>query len=82
MRRVLVACEFSGIVRDAFAAQKRDAWSCDLLPTKRPGQHVMGPVEPLLDRDKDRAKIRSRAYTGIAQAMASQWGHLPPPRIP
>jgi hypothetical protein len=32
--RVLVACEFSGIVRDAFAARGHDAWSCDLLPAK------------------------------------------------
>jgi len=32
--RVLVACEFSGIVRDAFAARGHDAWSCDLLPTE------------------------------------------------
>lgn len=40
--RVLVACEFSGIVRDAFAAKGHDAWSCDLLPTERPGQHLMG----------------------------------------
>lgn len=37
--RVLVACEFSGIVRDAFAAVGCDAWSCDLLPTERPGPH-------------------------------------------
>ena len=37
--RVLVACEFSGIVRDAFAAQGHDAWSVDLLPSERPGQH-------------------------------------------
>ena len=36
--RVLVACEFSGIVRDAFAALGHDAWSCDLLETERPGQ--------------------------------------------
>lgn len=34
--RVLVACEFSGIVRDAFIARGHDAWSCDLLPTERP----------------------------------------------
>ena len=42
--RVLVACEFSGIVRDAFAARGHDAWSCDLLPTERPGQHIQGDV--------------------------------------
>lgn len=38
--RVLVACEFSGIVRDAFIAKGHDAWSCDLLPTERPGPHI------------------------------------------
>lgn len=42
--RVLVACEFSGIVRDAFKARGHDAWSCDLLPTEIPGQHIRGDV--------------------------------------
>ena len=42
--RVLVACEFSGIVRDAFAARGHDAWSCDLLPSERPGNHFQGDV--------------------------------------
>lgn len=37
--RVLVACEFSGIVRDAFIDRGHDAWSCDLLPTESPGPH-------------------------------------------
>lgn len=46
--KVLVACEFSGIVRDAFASRGADAWSCDLLPTERPGQHIQGDVLPLL----------------------------------
>jgi hypothetical protein len=42
--RVLVACEFSGTVRDAFAARGHDAWSCDLLPSDKPGQHIQGDV--------------------------------------
>ena len=42
--KVLVACEFSGIVRDAFKAKGHDAWSCDLLPTEIPGQHIQGDV--------------------------------------
>jgi hypothetical protein len=42
--RVLIACEFSGIVRDAFAKRGHDAWSCDLLPTESPGQHIQGDV--------------------------------------
>lgn len=40
--RVLVACEFSGIVRNAFAAKGHDAWSCDLLPSETPGKHIQG----------------------------------------
>lgn len=47
--RVLVACEFSGIVRDAFAARGHDTWSCDLLPTERPGNHIQGDVLQVLD---------------------------------
>lgn len=46
--RVLIACEFSGIVRDAFAAKGHDAWSCDLLPTETPGQHIVGDVRDIL----------------------------------
>ena len=42
--RVLVACEFSGVVRNAFAERGHDAWSCDLLPTEKPGQHIEGDV--------------------------------------
>ena len=42
--KVLVACEFSGIVRNAFTARGHDAWSCDLLPTESPGQHIQGDV--------------------------------------
>lgn len=51
--RVLVACEFSGTVRDAFAARGHDAWSCDLLPTEKPGQHYQGDVLDLLDPSWD-----------------------------
>lgn len=46
--RVLVACEFSGIVRDAFAVRGHDAWSCDLLPTERPGNHYQDDVRSIL----------------------------------
>lgn len=48
--RLLVACEYSGIVRDAFAARGWDAWSCDLLPSERPGgQHYQGDVRDILN---------------------------------
>lgn len=48
MGRVLVACEFSGIVRDAFTQQGHEAWSCDLLPSEKPGNHYQGDVLGLL----------------------------------
>lgn len=46
--RVLVACEFSGAVRDAFIARGHDAVSCDLIPTESPGPHVQGDVVDIL----------------------------------
>ena len=46
--RVLVACEFSGTVRDAFDALGHDAWSCDLLESETPGQHLIGDVLEVL----------------------------------
>ena len=54
MPRLLVACEYSGRVRDAFAARGWDAWSCDLLPSDiETGQHYQGPVEDLLGESWD-----------------------------
>ena len=46
--RVLVACEYSGIVRDAFIEAGHDAMSCDLLPTEKPGPHYEGDVRDVL----------------------------------
>src|SRR5687767_1472233 len=51
--RVLVACEYSGRVRDAFTARGWDATSCDILPTESPGQHVQGDVTGLLAQHWD-----------------------------
>lgn len=43
MGRVLVACEFTGTVRDAFLRRGHDAWSCDLLPSPTPtNRHIVG----------------------------------------
>ena len=47
--KVLIACEFSGIVREAFKVRGHDAWSCDLLPTEIPGQHIQGDVLEVLN---------------------------------
>lgn len=51
--RVLVACEFSGTVRDAFRKRGHDALSCDLLPTETPGAHYQGDVRDILGNGWD-----------------------------
>ena len=51
--KILIACEYSGIVRDAFTAKGHDVTSCDLLPTERPGKHIQGDVLDILWRDWD-----------------------------
>ena len=49
--KILIACEYSGIVRDAFTAKGHDVTSCDLLPTERPGKHYEGDVYDILYQD-------------------------------
>ena len=51
--RVLIACEYSGAVRDAFIALGHDAMSCDLLPTDVPGPHYQGDVRDVIGRGWD-----------------------------
>ncbi len=51
--RVLVACEFSGVVRDAFTARGHVAQSCDLIPSETVGLHAMGDVRHVLKLDWD-----------------------------
>ena len=51
--RVLVACEYSGVVRDAFIRKGHSAWSCDILPTDVPGPHYQCDVREIIDNDWD-----------------------------
>lgn len=53
IKRVLVACEFSGTVRDAFKKRGVFAMSCDLLPTEAPGTHYQGDVFDIIENDWD-----------------------------
>lgn len=46
--KVLVACEYSGAVRDAFRERGHEAWSCDILPSDTPGPHYQGDVLGIL----------------------------------
>lgn len=47
--RILVACEFSGVVRQAFIDRGHDAWSCDLLPSEQDGPHIQSDVRLVLN---------------------------------
>ena len=51
--RVLVACEYSGTVRDAFTKLGHDAWSCDILPTESLGNHIQDDILKHLDNNWD-----------------------------
>lgn len=46
--KVLIACEYSGIVREAFRNKGHDAWSCDLLDTEIPGKHIKGDIREMM----------------------------------
>ena len=51
--KILIACEYSGVVREAFAEQGHDVWSCDLLDSDIPGQHIKGDVLEILNQGWD-----------------------------
>ena len=51
--KVLIACEFSGVVRDAFIARGHDAMSCDILQTDKPGPHYQGDIFDVLNNGWD-----------------------------
>lgn len=72
--RVLVACEFSGTVRDAFTAKGHYAMSCDLLPTESEGPHYQGDVMDVLNDGWD-LMIAHPPCTHLAVSGA-RWFHL------
>ena len=71
--KVLVACEYSGIVRNAFKARGHDAWSCDLLPTEQPSKnHIEGDVLPILNDGWDLI-IAHPPCTHLSVSGAARW---------
>ena len=70
--RVLIACEYSGTVRDAFIARGHDALSCDLLPTERPGPHYQGSVLDIIGDGWD-LMIAHPPCTHLAVSGARWW---------
>jgi len=77
---VLIACEFSGVVRDAFRAKGHNAWSCDLLPTEKEGPHFQCDVREILNRQWD-LLIAHPPCTYLC-SMGIWWNHKRPERVP
>ena len=71
--KVLVACEYSGIVREAFALKGHNAWSCDLLPTDQPSdKHIQGDVLEIIN-DKWDLIIAHPPCTHLSVSGAARW---------
>ena len=77
--KILVACECSGTVRDAFIRAGHDAISCDLRPTLRPGPHIQGNVEPLLRNRWD--MIIAHPPCTFLSAVGTAWDKVYPWRV-
>lgn len=78
-KRVLVACEFSGTVRDAFLARGFDAWSCDLLPDdRRSNRHITGDVRDVLGDGWDLIIVAHPPCTRLCNSGV-RWLSVPPP---
>jgi len=77
--RVLVACEYSGVVRRAFLARGCDAWSCDLLPSEdRSNRHIRGDARDLLHDGWDLLMVAHPPCTRLCNSGV-RWLHTPPP---
>ncbi len=78
-RRVLIGCEFSGIVRRAFTARGFDAWSCDLLPAEdRSNRHIVGDVRDILGDGWDLLIVAHPPCTRLCNSGV-RWLSAPPP---
>lgn len=76
--RILVACEFSGIVRRAFANRGHDAWSCDLLPAEdRSNKHITGDVRDILNDGWDMLIVAHPPCTRLCNSGV-RWLSAPP----
>lgn len=77
--RVLVACEYSGIVRNAFLAMGHDAWSCDLLPSEDgSNRHIVGDARDLLNDGWDLLMVAHPPCTRLCNSGV-RWLAKPPP---
>lgn len=81
--KVLIGCEQSGIVRDAFAARGHDAWSCDLLPAERPSnRHIRGDIrDVMMWQDWDLMAVMHPPCTRLCNSGV-RWLTVPPKNPP
>lgn len=79
MARVLIGCEFSGVVRRAFLARGHDAWSCDVLPAEDgSNRHIRGDVRDVLGDGWDMLFVAHPPCTRLCLSGV-RWLHTPPP---
>ena len=78
MGRILVACEFSGVVRRAFASRGHDAWSCDLLPAEDgSNKHITGDARAILSDGWDMLIVAHPPCTRLCNSGV-RWLSVPP----
>lgn len=76
--KILVACEFSGTVRDAFLERGHDAWSCDILPAEtNSNRHIRGDVRDVLNDGWDMLMVAHPPCTRLCNSGV-RWLHRPP----
>lgn len=79
MARILIACEFSGTVRNAFLERGHDAWSCDLLPSEDgSNRHIRGDARGILNDGWDYLIVAHPPCTRLCNSGV-RWLHKPPP---
>lgn len=77
--KVFIACEFSGVVRNAFLAAGHDAWSCDLLPSEDgSNRHITGDARDYLGDGWDLLMVAHPPCTRLCNSGV-RWLHNPPP---
>lgn len=78
MARILIACEFSGTVRNAFLERGHDAWSCDLLPSEDgSNRHIQGDARSILNDGWDYLIVAHPPCTRLCNSGV-RWLHEPP----
>jgi len=79
--KILIACEYSGIVRDAFIERGHDAISCDILPTERPGKHYQGYLEDFIGNGQEWDMIIAHPPCTYLSVSGYHWNYRRPERM-